>query len=145
MKDYCLKCGIETNYKGDLHCRQIFFDKVKQLVLLKKIKEAKCLYFSEPFDEKWKMIVLSKIGGVFQTQVLDELNKQITEERHKDYLLSLGKKYSGISISSQSKKHRITHCYNCKEVLDNSTNLECNTCGWIICQCGACGCGYSKE
>jgi len=38
---------------------------------------------------------------------------------------------------------RITHCYVCKEHLDNAVDLECTMCGWIICgNCGACGCGY---
>jgi hypothetical protein len=39
--------------------------------------------------------------------------------------------------------HRITHCYNCKHHLDNTIDVECVGCGWIICSCGACGCGYS--
>ena len=34
-------------------------------------------------------------------------------------------------------------CYSCKEELDNSVDLECSNCGWIVCICGACGCGYS--
>jgi hypothetical protein len=38
---------------------------------------------------------------------------------------------------------RITHCYNCKHHLDNAVDVECAACGWIVCRCGACGCGYS--
>jgi hypothetical protein len=34
------------------------------------------------------------------------------------------------------------HCYSCKSLLTNATELECASCGWILCKCGACGCGY---
>jgi hypothetical protein len=39
--------------------------------------------------------------------------------------------------------HRVTHCYNCQDDLDNEIDFECERCGWIICSCGACGCGYT--
>lgn len=42
-----------------------------------------------------------------------------------------------------TREHRVTHCYACKEHLDNAIDVECAACGWIICgTCGACGCGY---
>jgi hypothetical protein len=41
-------------------------------------------------------------------------------------------------------QRRITHCYNCKNHLDNAVDVECDGRGWIICRCGACGCGYSS-
>jgi len=38
---------------------------------------------------------------------------------------------------------RHTHCYQCREGLNNLSNVECARCGWIKCpHCGACGCGY---
>jgi hypothetical protein len=57
------------------------------------------------------------------------------------------------------KKHRIGHkgtrlgfttraepvCYVCNRSNDGSIDLECNICGWVICSCGACGCGLAKE
>lgn len=64
-------------------------------------------------------------------------------ERHKEYLLEHGKEYSGITQGS-NKKHRVTHCYSCKAGLDSSLHIECNACNWLICYCGACGCGYGK-
>jgi hypothetical protein len=41
------------------------------------------------------------------------------------------------------RNHRVTHCYACKHHLDNAVDVECAACGWIVCRCGACGCGYS--
>lgn len=38
---------------------------------------------------------------------------------------------------------RVTHCYDCKHPLDSVIDYECNKCGWLVCDCGACGCGYN--
>ncbi len=39
---------------------------------------------------------------------------------------------------------RVARCYRCSQPLDNRIDIECNACGWIICTCGACGCGFHK-
>jgi hypothetical protein len=62
-------------------------------------------------------------------------------EAHRRFVENLGIPYSGTSTSSRTR--RITHCYSCKSHLDNAIDTECNTCQWIVCSCGACGCGYS--
>lgn len=64
---------------------------------------------------------------------------------HKEFINKTGKAYKGTSKITQAKKHRTTHCYNCQSKLDNSIDLECNACKWIICNCGACGCGWSSN
>ena len=65
-------------------------------------------------------------------------------ERHKERLEKLGKEYLGVRPAAPNPlRHRTTHCYACKESLDNSIDIECAACGWILCDCGACGCGYS--
>lgn len=38
-----------------------------------------------------------------------------------------------------------THCYACKDELDSSIDLQCTACRWILCDCGACGCGYDHS
>jgi len=43
-----------------------------------------------------------------------------------------------------AKRHRVTHCYECKIHLESGSFLECTTCNWLVCSCGACGCGYSN-
>lgn len=62
-------------------------------------------------------------------------------EAHRHFVENLGIPYSGTSTSSRAR--RITHCYSCKNNLDNAIDTECNACHWIVCSCGACGCGYS--
>lgn len=67
-------------------------------------------------------------------------------QRHKELIENLGKKYLGVRPAAHDPRRlRITHCYSCKQHLDNSINLECVSCNWILCNCGACGCGYEEH
>lgn len=62
-------------------------------------------------------------------------------QRHQKHLRKIGKK--GAAVTATTKKHRASHCYACKAPLTSDSNLECTACRWLICACGACGCGYS--
>ena len=65
------------------------------------------------------------------------------QERHKQRLSRLGIAYHGVrQASGNSSPTRVTHCYVCRKPLNSSVDIECVSCGWIICQCSACGCGY---
>lgn len=64
-----------------------------------------------------------------------------TEAKHAAHLERMGLSNPGVRKSNRPKAHRIAHCWSCKEELDNHRELECAGCGWIICECGACGCG----
>lgn len=66
------------------------------------------------------------------------------EERHRAKVAETNKQYLGVRLAQGGRRKRVTHCYSCKSALDNSINLECKACGWILCSCGACGCGYSE-
>ena len=46
---------------------------------------------------------------------------------------------------SQVSRHRHTHCYKCKLPLESGVFLECGSCAWLVCSCGACGCGYGPN
>lgn len=63
------------------------------------------------------------------------------EHRHKRFLSERGLPDRGIRPATSNRTHRITHCWSCTKHLDNSVDVECIACRWIICQCGACGCG----
>jgi len=65
-------------------------------------------------------------------------------QKHKEYLIKIGKPYTGVNLET-TKVHRVTHCYSCKGNLDSDFHIECNACGWLICECGACGCGYEYK
>lgn len=73
-------------------------------------------------------------------QLKKEVEAKIIIHRHKEFITMKNGVYKGIKINSSAR--RSTHCYNCKESISSETHLECNSCGWIICNCGACGCGY---
>ena len=57
----------------------------------------------------------------------------------KKFLSSRGLKEA--SLRRGDRRHRIARCYNCTRKVDNEFDLECTACGWIVCDCGACGCG----
>lgn len=65
-------------------------------------------------------------------------------EKHLKFLASIGKSDLGQGVVSHFG--RSNHCYKCKGPVNNTFDLECNACGWIICSyCAACGCGYIKS
>ena len=72
--------------------------------------------------------------------LLEEQQKRI--DRHKEFLSKLGKQGSAKLV--EPRQNRATHCYSCKCHLDSESNLECITCHWLVCACGACGCGFSR-
>lgn len=134
-----------TQYDGDLHCRQIFIDEIDKLLQVHDLEKAKNLYFASPLDSAWKRHFLRRKEIKFQKLITDEERRIETKKRHEEFLASFGVPYGGVSLVLTPRKHRITHCYSCKTELDNSIDIECNKCGWIICRCGACGCGYSHS
>ncbi len=81
------------------------------------------------------------ISALIKMSILQDL--QNIEQLHEDFLSSKGLKSAGLKRTN--RQHRVTQCYHCQEGLDNSIQAECGNCGWIVCSCGACGCGYSKN
>lgn len=70
---------------------------------------------------------------------------EVIAMRHRQRLERLGFVFKGIRPADHSMFHRVSHCYECGEELDNAVDVECRACNWILCGCGACGCGYSKR
>lgn len=91
--------------------------------------------------------IINEFNNKIEAKAKEEEAKQKERERikieskHKAFIERLGLQYPGVQYSA-SDHHRITHCYSCKKHLDNKFDIECRKCGWIICFCGACGCGY---
>ena len=71
-----------------------------------------------------------------------EVFSRTIAKRHRAFIENRGLNYTGSRNST--KKHRSSHCYSCGGSVDSDCNLECNTCNWLICSCGACGCGYMR-
>ena len=82
-----------------------------------------------------------------QRLVAAEERTRAAEERiraaHRQRLEALGIDPTSIDLHSVAlRQHRTTRCYACKCHLDSEVFLQCSACQWIICSCGACGCGY---
>lgn len=79
-----------------------------------------------------------------QRQETERIANLSPEERHKERLEKLGREYRGVRPPTpNAHRRRVRHCYVCKQDIDNSVDFECVACDWILCTCGACGCGYS--
>lgn len=77
-------------------------------------------------------------------RVSEEIEEQLIQEAHKEFLAKHNKLNPGIRRRSSFVSHRITWCWSCKMGIDNSIDYECNACCWILCRCGACGCAYER-
>jgi len=64
------------------------------------------------------------------------------DEKNRAFLERLGKAAAGTRPRSNQHQPRATHCYACHGRLESTIEFECMGCGWLLCQCGACGCGY---
>jgi hypothetical protein len=87
----------------------------------------------------------------YRTRIIDlarshaEMN--LSKNDHRSYI-----KISGLDDCDsdfivklyKDKYYRVTHCFRCSKFLVSTVSNECETCGWIRCQCGACGCSYRK-
>lgn len=73
---------------------------------------------------------------------LTEEYQLFVEAKHREFLAKNGMPYLGTQPTTEGA--RATHCYACKVELYSVLYKECRACGWLICSCGACGCGYAR-
>jgi hypothetical protein len=104
-------------------------------------------YFSDRYLE-----TLNEIGALEAQHALNDLKDKykhkkeefyssVVQDRHRQFLEDAGR--IAPETRKARKKNRASYCWNCKQPVDNSIDLECSACGWIICgSCGACGCTY---
>lgn len=86
--------------------------------------------------EKLKALASAEVGR--RTRAL----RETLPERHRQFIEGRRVEYKGLRPITRT--HRVSHCYNCNATVDNAVDLECITCGWIVCtECAACGCGYT--
>ncbi|MFC1778130.1 hypothetical protein ACFL3I_12460 [Pseudomonadota bacterium] len=98
---------------------------------LSEIKTVLHRYKTQQFSAEDEILEITK---AFQSEL---------KEAHEFFLQERGLGDCDLRPSRGSQRH--VHCYSCEEELDNSVDLEGSNCGWIVCVCGACGCGYSKS
>jgi hypothetical protein len=81
--------------------------------------------------------VLSEIALALRTAI---------HANHQAYIGDQGLPYRGIRDQrGMDGTFRVSWCHACARRLDNRTDVECRACGWMVCYCGACGCGYKKK
>ena len=113
----------------------------------KRIRKAKADVAAETisrFDE-WVSShgsSLSDLSQVRREAKLVALDGDMTlDERHEKHLTQFGIPYRR-SEKATTARFRATRCWSCKESISTTTDRQCGTCAWILCNCGACGCGY---
>jgi hypothetical protein len=100
-----------------------------------------------PFDEKFlgdiraAKICARIIARADLDQEAVERERRSIVTAHEAFLRGRGLPNQGTRLGLGHR--RVTHCYSCERRLDNAVDVECSACGWIVCHCGACGCGYS--
>lgn len=70
-----------------------------------------------------------------------EAARQAIINRHRGFFEARNLPVPSVRLLT-GRRHRVTHCYNCRSPLDSLVDVECSACEWIICRCGACGCGW---
>ena len=85
-----------------------------------------------------------------ETMIDEELKQNLgtfqdtITSKHQAFLAERTKPDEGRTFAP-SPRPRLSHCYHCKDPVDNQCDVECNACRWIVCsRCAACGCGYSE-
>lgn len=102
-----------------------------------------------------KNFLRSRLAPASKAQISDQIMNKIRAldaqlssdltELHRKHVENHGLRYQGTKRASNRKLNRATHCWNCRAGLDSSVDKQCVACGWILCRCGACGCGYSSK
>ena len=77
----CSKCGAETSYRGDLHCRKTLQAETRQLLLDGKIKEAEHLVFQAQFNKEWKQSLLQSLF------LVPEIQQEIQKVHQQEHLV----------------------------------------------------------
>jgi hypothetical protein len=66
--------------------------------------------------------------------------REMAVAAHSEFLSARGMPQSATGKPKKSS-HRVASCPICSRKFGNAVELECAACHWIICVCGACGCG----
>lgn len=81
---------------------------------------------------------LRKADPVLHNQAVTAYRASVVV-RHRLRVEKIGLTYGGVRVSTRTVP-RNTHCWKCQRQLTSEGYPECISCGWILCECGACGC-----
>lgn len=86
-----------------------------------------------------------------ELQSLVEQSKQAKEDLYAEAIHALHKQFlerAGLppSQTRRATKIRASYCWRCHKKVDNTVDLECVRCAWIVCgNCGTCGCAATQQ
>lgn len=87
-----------------------------------------------------------RVGGALleaeYTSRIVELHSKAKAGAHAQHLQKQGIPPPTPSIIQHSGPVRDTQCWNCSAGLHSDDDMACAICKWLLCDCGACGCGY---
>jgi len=87
---------------------------------------------------------LSDVSQIrFEAKLVGLDGDMTLDERHEKHLIRSRIQYRG-SEQATTARFRIASCWSCKQSISTTTDRQCVICEWILCNCGACGCGYHK-
>ena len=88
-------------------------------------------------------ICVGLISRTALEQLESEPRKKAIVAAHKAFLKKHRIGHKGVRLGFTSRAE--PQCVECNQSSDGSIDLECNICGWLICVCGACGCGAANK
>ena len=125
---------------------------------IQPLEESAVTLFCYSFDEPVKldkMVVKESIKRAKGPNVEDALKrfrnwkkfyssslKRVNEQPGPDTAKLIQAVQGGVIKAYWGRK---AHCYSCGQSLTGTRGNICHKCFWIACNCGACGCGYSRE
>jgi len=141
---------LDRNYRANSHASSgvLYFVKIDGWTVFEENGEnwsdPEYLYIFQYFEDlslKDKKEIIHNLKNNIEEYLKSkskELEYKFLELIHNNFLNSKGYKNSKIQKTSV-KFRRISHCWNCKDTVDNVHDFECSNCRWIICgNCGAC-------
>jgi hypothetical protein len=72
---------------------------------------------------------------------IEVLCSEATKQAHILHLKAQSIEVPFRSTKIHSGRPRATHCWSCKSQLNSEMDMACVICGWLLCECGTCGCG----
>jgi hypothetical protein len=86
---------------------------------------------------------LEELKVLYEQKKLD-LQTEAKKQAHILHLQEYGFDVPDHATMVHKGQHREAHCWRCKSPLDSDDDLACVICRWMLCECGACGCGYGR-
>lgn len=74
-----------------------------------------------------------------------ELHSQAKISAHERHLLKQGISVPTPSVMQRSGRPKAIGCWCCSGSLDSDDHMACVVCKWFLCDCGACGCGFTSK